>query len=88
MIVKRQVCVSNELGIHLRAAGIIVQVAGVYSSSIWLERDTMKANAKSIMSVLALAASKGVELRVVADGDDAEEAVAALVDLIDGGFHV
>jgi phosphocarrier protein HPr len=84
----RTVRIVNDLGIHLRAAGLLVQVAGRFRSEVWLERNQMRANGKSIMSVLALAASKGVELKVTADGDDAEDALGAVCGLIERGFEV
>ncbi|MEE8409209.1 MAG: HPr family phosphocarrier protein [Myxococcota bacterium] len=83
----RKVRIANDLGIHLRAAGALVQVAGRFSCEIWLERSGTRANGKSIMSVLSLAASRGVELVVVAVGDDADDAVSAVVDLIEHGFE-
>ena len=79
----RTVRIGNELGLHLRAAGTLVQVAGKYKSEISLSRDRSDANAKSIMSVLSLAAAKGVELTVTAVGEDAEQAVEALAVLIE-----
>ena len=84
---ERRVRIANDLGIHLRAAGALVQVAGRFDAEIWLERSGTRANGKSIMSVLSLAAGRGVELIVVAEGDDAEEAVAAVADLIEHGFE-
>ncbi len=83
----RTVRIQNDLGIHLRAAGLLVQVAGGFKSEILIERGQMRANGKSIMSVLSLAASKGVELKITADGVDAEAAVAALCSLIEHGFE-
>lgn len=87
MKVSRKVSVTNDLGIHLRAAGILVQMAGQFEASIWLDRAGERADAKSIMSVLSLAACKGVELEVLAEGPDAESAVTALHDLIEAGFE-
>lgn len=88
--VTRAAVVRNPLGMHLRAAGKLVQLAGRFSSDIILVRDTTHANAKSIMSVLALAAAEGVELQLKAEGHDAEEAVATIADFIEndrGGAH-
>ena len=88
--IRRNVRVSNDLGLHLRAAGVLVQMAGGFASEITLERDGgsgQRANAKSIMSVLALAAARGTELVVEAEGTDAERAVEALCALIDRGFE-
>jgi phosphotransferase system HPr (HPr) family protein len=82
----QKVKINNDLGLHLRAAGILVQVATGYTSEITLRRGGTEANAKSIMSVLSLAAGKGVELTLAAEGDDAVGAVEALTKLIEGGF--
>ncbi|MBC7794490.1 MAG: HPr family phosphocarrier protein [Clostridia bacterium] len=87
---KRSVRIVNDLGLHLRAAGVLVQVAGEFKSDIILVRATpltQKANAKSIMSVLALAAGRGTELSLEAEGADAEQAVEALCGLISRGFE-
>ena len=83
---QQQVRIGNDLGLHLRAAGALVQLASRFQAEIWLRRSTTQANAKSIMSVLSLAAGKGVALTVSAEGSDAEAAVAAIVGLIAKGF--
>ena len=82
----RIVEIVNDLGLHLRAAGTLVQVAGDFSAEIWLEHGRMRANAKSIMSVLSLAAAKGVKLRITATGTDEERAIEAIAALIERGF--
>lgn len=82
----REVSIVNDLGLHLRAAGALVQVASRFQAEVWLKRGTAEANAKSIMSVLSLAASKGTTLSVVAEGSDAEAAAQAVAELINGGF--
>lgn len=82
----QKVLINNDLGLHLRAAGVLVQVATGYNSEITLRRGATEANAKSIMSVLSLAAGKGTELTLAAEGDDAVRAVDALTKLIEGGF--
>jgi phosphocarrier protein HPr len=83
----RTVLIVNDLGIHLRAAGALVQLAGRFRADIWIERNDMKVNGKSIMSVLSLAASKGTEVTISAQGEDAEQAVDALCQLIERGFE-
>ena len=83
----RTVRIANDLGIHLRAAGQLVQLAGRFRSDVWIERNQLRANGKSIMSVLSLAASKGAEIRVTAEGEDAEDAVGAICGLIERGFE-
>ncbi len=83
---RKTVLIVNDLGVHLRAAGALVQLAGRFQSDIWIERDEMRVNGKSIMSVLSLAACKGTEVVVSAEGADAEQAVAAVSGLIERGF--
>jgi phosphocarrier protein len=85
-LVQQTVEIKNDLGLHLRAAGALVQVASRFDCEVWLKRGSADANAKSIMSVLSLAAGKGTQLLVVARGTDAPEAVSAVAALIDGGF--
>ena len=86
LVVQQTARIANDLGLHLRAAGALVQVASQFNCAVKLKRGSMSANAKSIMSVLSLAAGRGVALVVEAEGDDATAAVAALVALIEQGF--
>lgn len=80
--------VSNHLGLHARAAAKLVKTAGEFSSSIMLVSidGSATANAKSILSVLSLAASKGVTLTLIVEGDDEEKAFMSITALFDGGF--
>lgn len=64
----------------------LVELANAYSSKIEVTNTALTVDAKSIMSVMRLAATKGARLKIVADGADAEEAVAAIADLVAGGF--
>ena len=87
-MVERSVVITNRLGLHARAAALLVRTANTFRSSIRLERadGTASADAKSILSVLMLAASRGTELRATAEGDDEEEALNALCGLFANGF--
>ena len=87
-MIERHVSVVNRLGLHARAAARLVRTASVYQSRVRLERAdrSASADAKSILSVLMLAASRGTELRATAEGADEREALAAVCDLIAGGF--
>jgi len=78
--------VPNRLGMHARPCADFVKLAGGFSSSILVTRNEMRVNGKSIMGVLMLAAEKGSSLTITADGEDAEEAVGALANLVRGGF--
>lgn len=79
--------VTNELGLHLRAAGTLAQLASQYPCEITLERDSIHANAKSIMSVLSLGATRGTMLRLITAGERAEEARSAIQALFARGFE-
>ncbi|MEE8558351.1 MAG: HPr family phosphocarrier protein [Myxococcota bacterium] len=78
--------ISNELGLHLRAAAALVKVAERFESDVALIQGNNKADGKSIIALVTLAASRGTPVRVVAEGPDAEEAVAAVSSLIEAGF--
>jgi len=87
-VAERQVQVTSRLGLHARAAANLVRVAMQFQSSLTLQRldGNAEADAKSILSILTLAASRGTELRVVAHGDDEQEALDALVGLFSRDF--
>lgn len=78
--------VLNEAGLHARPAGMLVKEAAKFKSSIELEGANKKANAKSIMTVMALGLSKGTEVTLHIDGPDEEAAKDALVALFENGF--
>ena len=82
----RTFLVLNTLGLHARAAAQLVQTANRYRSEILVEREGQSVNGKSIMGVLMLAAGKGSEIVVSCEGEDAEEAMASLAQLIENGF--
>jgi phosphocarrier protein HPr len=87
-VIERRVFITNRLGLHARAAALLVRTATAFQSSIRLERvdGTATADAKSILSVLMLAASRGTELRTTADGSDEIEAMRELCSLFASGF--
>ncbi len=85
--IERRVEIINTLGFHARPAAEFVRLAGSFHCDLWLEKDGVEVNAKSIMGVLMLAAEKGSQLMIRAKGDDAADAVAALGDLIASGFE-
>ena len=78
--------IKNKLGLHARAANMMVQVASNFVSTIMVDKDGIEANAKSIMGLLLLAAGQGSKIVVRAQGKDAKEAVAEIVKLIEGKF--
>ncbi len=81
-----EVEIVNELGLHLRAAAAFAKLAERYQSEVTLERDELAANGKSVIALVTLAAAKGSMVRVIAEGGDAEDAVSALVELIEERF--
>ena len=85
--IERQVEIVNPLGFHARPAAEFVRLAASFRCDLWLEKDGVEVNAKSIMGVLMLAAEKGSQLMIRAKGDDADDALTALGDLIAGGFE-
>jgi phosphotransferase system HPr (HPr) family protein len=87
-MVECRVVVVNRLGLHARAASQVVRLANQFQSSIKLEREdgSAGADAKSILSVLMLAAARGTELRATAEGVDEEEAAKQLCELFARGF--
>ena len=85
-MIERDATIVNSLGMHARPAAQVVRLASTFKSSILLEHDGQSVNGKSIMGVMTLAAECGAVVRVRADGEDAEAAVAALAELIAKGF--
>ena len=82
----RSVTIVNALGLHARAAARFVQLASRFSSQVRVARDAKVMDGKSILGILLLAAARGTTLTISADGADEEAAVAALADLVLGGF--
>lgn len=82
----KEIVVRNQVGLHARPATFFIQKANEYKSSIWIEREERKANAKSLLGVLSLGITKGVSVTISADGPDEEVAVNSLVDLITSDF--
>lgn len=80
------VTIVNKLGLHARPAMEFVDAAVAFAASITVRRDKQEVDGKSIMMMMLLAATKGTELEIIADGDDAEAALAALKKLVDSGF--
>jgi len=78
--------IKNRLGLHARAAAVLVQTSGRFTSDVQLEKDGLEVNGKSIMGVLMLAAPKGSKVTVTVSGDDESEAMSALEALIEDGF--
>jgi len=86
MIAQRKVSLPNKLGLHARPAMQMVELASRFSSQITVTKNGKKVDCKNMIAVLTLGAPQGSELLVAAEGDDAEDAVMAVGDLIAAGF--
>jgi phosphocarrier protein HPr len=86
MEASRDIEIINKLGMHARAAAKFVKLATSFDSKIDIQKDSRRVNAKSIMGVMMLAASKGSTITIHADGSDAEKSLDALEQLINNRF--
>ena len=82
----QEAVVNNQVGLHARPATFFIQKANEFKSSIWVEKDERKVNAKSLLGVLSLGIVGGTTIRIIADGADEKEAVESLVELVESGF--
>ncbi len=85
-MVYKDITVQNQVGLHARPATFFIQRANEFRSSIWVEKEERRANAKSLLGVLSLGVTGGTEIRIIADGLDENEAVEALSNLVNSGF--
>jgi phosphocarrier protein HPr len=83
---QREVEIVNKLGLHARASAKLTQTASRFAADVWMSRNGRRVNAKSIMGVMMLAAGKGSRVAIETDGADADQALAALVTLIEDKF--
>ena len=83
----REVAVNNQVGLHARPATFFIQKANEFRSSIWVEKDDRRVNAKSLLGVLSLGIVKGNVVNIIADGQDEENAAEALAELIASNFN-
>ena len=86
-MVSKTIVVQNQVGLHARPATFFIQKSNEFKSSIWIEKEERKVNAKSLLGVLSLGITKGTQIEIIADGVDEEEAVAALETLIESNFN-
>ena len=85
-MISKEVLINNEVGLHARPATFYIQKANEFKSSIWVEKDERRVNAKSLLGVLSLGIVKGTTITLIADGSDQEEAIETLSKLIDSDF--
>ncbi|MBO7342059.1 MAG: HPr family phosphocarrier protein [Clostridia bacterium] len=86
-MISREVTVTNTIGLHARPATFFIQRANSFKSSIWVEKEDRKVNAKSLLGVLSLGIAQGMTITLLADGSDEDEALQGLVDLVNTGFQ-
>jgi len=82
----KEVTVQNQVGLHARPATFFIQKANEFNSFIWVEKDERRVNAKSLLGVLSLGIVGGATIKIISDGADEQQAVDALVKLVDSGF--
>lgn len=87
-IARRSVTIVNAKGLHMRPATRFVKLASTFRSAVSVTAHDSPVNGKSILDMTSLAAECGTTIELEARGDDAEAAVAALVDLVEAGFHM
>ncbi len=85
-VISKEVTINNQVGLHARPATFFIQKANEFKSSIWIEKDDRRVNAKSLLGVLSLGIVKGTAVNIVADGVDENEAISTLSALIDSDF--
>ena len=85
-MISKEVVINNQVGLHARPATFFIQKANEFKSSIWVEKEERRVNAKSLLGVLSLGIVKGTAVTLIADGDDEEEAIETLTALIDSNF--
>ena len=82
----KDVVIQNQVGLRARPATFFIQKANEFKSSIWVEKDERKVNAKSLLGVLSLGIIGGTGIKIICDGIDEAEAMDALVALVEAGF--
>jgi phosphocarrier protein len=85
-VIKKSVTISNKLGLHARASAKLTKLAGSFPCEVWLSRGDRRINAKSIMGVMMLAAGIGTTVELETNGPQEEEAMNAIVQLMDDKF--
>jgi phosphocarrier protein len=85
-MISQQITIINKLGLHARAAAKLVKTASAFAAQVTLDKNGQQVNGKSIMGVMMLAASQGTQLTLRVDGEDEQQAMAKLVELINDRF--
>jgi len=82
----KEVEVTNQVGLYARPATYFIQKANEFKSTVWVEKEERRINAKSLLGLLSLGISKGTLITILAEGPDEQEAVMALVELVNSNF--
>ncbi|MEG1632436.1 MAG: HPr family phosphocarrier protein [Oscillospiraceae bacterium] len=85
-MISKEVIINNQVGLHARPATFFIQKANEFKSSIWIEKEDRRVNAKSLLGVLSLGIVKGTSVNIVADGADESMAIDTLSELIASDF--
>ena len=85
-MVRKDVTITNNIGLHARPATFFIQKANCFKSSIWVEKGDRRVNAKSLLGVLSLGIVQDMEITLLADGEDENEALEGLIELINTAF--
>ncbi len=85
-MISREITITNSIGLHARPATFFIQKANAYKSSIWVEKDDRRVNAKSLLGVLSLGIAQGMTITLIADGQDESVALDGLFELVDKGL--
>ena len=86
-MITKEVVINNQVGLHARPATFFIQKANEFKSSIWVEKEERRVNAKSLLGVLSRGIVKGTTINIIADGADEDAAIATLAELIDSDFN-
>ena len=84
---EKKATILKQVGLHARPATFLIQKANEFRSTIWIEKDKRRVNAKSLLGVLSLGVAKDTTISIIADGPDEVDAVEALCELIDSDFE-
>ena len=82
----KDVVINNQVGLHARPATFFIQKANEFKSTVWVEKEERRVNAKSLLGVLSLGIVGGTKIRIIVDGSDEEVALNTLVELVESGF--
>ena len=82
----KDVVINNQVGLHARPATFFIQKANEFKSSVWVEKEDRRVNAKSLLGVLSLGIIGGTTIKIIADGSDETDAVEGLAALVESGF--